>query len=216
VHYDIAESSYVHNGDITIVREGKSSSKDFVLTREILVKSDEPYNRSLSFESQQRLYSTGLLKYVALRRSGNIRYEDNGRAYSDFRLVVSERNANFINLRTGVERDPDFNAVFTTSLSWGNRSLWGTGRKLILNLSNSLRLYRPGQQDEIDPEGLSIGELLEFWKLDVEPVKNSIGLNYIEPWLLNHRLPLSVSVLYEPENKNPTIEKFYDGLSGNI
>ncbi|MCP4581400.1 MAG: BamA/TamA family outer membrane protein [candidate division Zixibacteria bacterium] len=213
--YDIAESCYVHNGDITIVREGKPKTDDRVLLREVLVKSDNPYNRNLNYESQQRLYSTGLLKYVALRRADTLRYnQEVGRTYTDYRLVINERKANFINIRTGVERDPDFNAVFTTSLSWGNRSLWGTGRKLILNLSNSLRLYRPGEQDASDPEGLSLAELVKFSELDVEPVKNSIGLNYIEPWFLNHRLPLSISVLYEPKNKNPIIKKFYDGLVG--
>jgi len=212
IQYAIAESSLVYNGDITIAREGQPVTNDNIMLRELRTKTGSIYNRSLNIESQQRLYSTGLLKFVALKRTGDIRYDEQGREVTDFRLVLSERKPNFINFRTGVEQDPDFNAVFTTSASWGNRSLWGSGRKLIMNVSNSLKLISEGTGNKPDTVPSSFADL--FSVNTIEPVKWAVGLNYVEPWFFNYRMPLTLTILYEPRNKNPIIHKFFDRISG--
>jgi len=213
IQYVIAESSLVYNGDITIVREGQPVTDDGILLREMRVKKGDVYNRSLNIESEQRLYSTGLLKFVALKRSGEIRNDEPGRWITDFRLVLSEQKPNFVNFRTGVQQDPDFNAVFTTSASWGNRNLWGTGRKLIMNVSNSLKLISKGTGSE--PDTTVPSSFIDLFSVNaIEPVKWAVGLNYVEPWLLNYRMPLTLAILYEPRNKNPLINKFFDRISG--
>jgi outer membrane protein insertion porin family len=214
IKYAIAESSLVYNGDITIAREGRPVTDDNIMFRELRTKKGSIYNRSLNIESQQRLYSTGLLKFVALKRTGDLRFDDaQERWVTDFRLVISERKPNFVNFRTGVEQDPDFNSVFTTSASWGNRSLWGSGRKLIMNVSNSLKLIANGTGNEPDTTGpSSFADLFSIHS--IEPVKWAIGLNYVEPWFLGYRMPLTMAILYEPRNKNPIINKYYDRVSG--
>jgi len=212
IQYAIAESSLVYNGDMTIAREGQPVTNDDILLRELCAKKGNVYNRSLNIESQQRLYSTGLLKFVALKRTGDLRYDEQGRWVTDYRLVLSERKPNFINFRTGVEQDPDFITVFTTSASWGNRNLWGTGRKLIMSVSNSLKLIARGTGNEPDT---TVSSFVDLFSINaIEPVKWAIGLNYVEPWFLGYRMPLTMAILYEPRNKNPIINKFFDRVSG--
>jgi outer membrane protein assembly factor BamA len=53
----------------------------------------------------------------------------------------------------------------------------------------------------------------DFGKLQFEPVKNAIDLSYVEPWFLAYRLPLTIGTVYEPDNKNPIIDKYFDRLS---
>ena len=212
IQYAIAESSLVYNGDLTIAREGQPITNDDILFRELRTKKGNVYNRSLNIESQQRLYSTGLLKFITLKRTGDLRLDENGKWVTNFRLVLSERKPNFIYFRTGVEQDPDFNAVFTTSASWGNRNLWGTGRKIIMSVSNGLKLIAKGTGGEPDTTVSSFADIFSINA--IEPVKWAIGLNYVEPWFLNYRMPLTLAILYEPRNKNPIINKFFDRVSG--
>jgi len=208
INFEIAESSFVRNGDIAIVQESYTGTSEKVIRRELLVATGQPYNRSLNVESQNRLYSTGLAKFVSFKRSGDLIYIHDDTAYTDFRLLVTGKKPNFVNLRAGIAQDPDFNSVLQTSLSWGNRNLWGTGRKLILEVSNALQLAKEGEEER----ALKIRDL--FSDLHFKPVKNSIGLNYVEPWFLNYRMPLSLAVTYQPGNKNRIIDKYYDSFSG--
>ena len=208
INFEIAESSFVLNGDITIVQDNYTGTAENVIRRELLVEKGQPYNRSLNMESQNRLYSTGLVKFVSFKRSGDLNYIIDDTASTDFRLLVTGKRPNFVNVRAGIGQDPDFNSVFQTSISWGNQNLWGTGRKLILQASNSLQLAKKGQEER----ALKLKDL--FSNLHFTPVKNSIGLNYVEPWFLNYRMPLSVSGTYEPGNKNRIIDKYYDSFSG--
>lgn len=213
VEFAINPNEYVYNGDVTIVRESVSGSKDFIFARELLVKRDRPYNRTKVIESQQRLYATGLLKFVTLRRTLGLNHVNPDTAYTDFRLVVNERKAYFTNIRAGIGDDPDFNTVFNASVSFGNRNLWGTGRKLIFTARNSIQLTNAGGEgiDSLQFKDLFSGK---FWNdLQFKAVKNALKLDYVEPWFLAYRMPLSISTTFEPQNKNPIINKYYDRLS---
>jgi len=214
IHYDIAESCFVYNGDIEISREGKSTTKESVLKRELLVESGKPYSRKLNIESRQRLYSTGILKFIKLKKSDelvfvNLDTSKADTAFTNIRLIVTERKSNFINFRFGINQDEDFNSVFRTSVSWGNRNLWGTGRKLIFSAGNSIQLAKKGVEEE---RAITVGDL--FSDLEFKHVKASIEASYIEPWFLGCRMPLSIGTIYEPSNKDPIYDKYYDRISG--
>ena len=216
IEFDIDPGPYVLNGDVEIIREGSGRARDFVYTRELLIDKYQPYDRRKLIESQQRLYSTGLLRFVTLRRSLGLREASGDTSLTDFRLVVNERKSYFLNLTTGVGADKDFKTVYNTSVGFGNRNLWGSGRKLILTLSNSIQLIRSG--DDFG-SGIKFKELgsKDFWSdLRFKAVKNSIKLDYIEPWFLNQRLPLTLSTIFEPRNKNPLKDYHYDRLSGEV
>lgn len=214
IHYNIAESCFVYNGDIEISREGKSTTKESVITRELLIETGKPYSRKLNIESRQRLYSTGILKFIKLKKTDELVFVNldtsiADTAFTSIRLVVTERKSNFTNFRFGINQDEDFNSVFRTSVSWGNRNLWGTGRKLIFSASNSIQLAKKGIEEE---RAITIGDL--FSDLEFKHVKASIEANYIEPWFLGYRMPLSIGTIYEPRNKDPIYDKYYDRLSG--
>ena len=209
INFAIAESCYVYNGDITIIQEGETKTSEHIFRRELLVKTGEPYSRKLNIESQQRLYSTGLLKFVSLKRSGNPSYYRSDSAVTNLRLIITGRKPNFINFRLGIGQDEDFNSVFQPSISWGNRNLWGTGRKLTMSIKSSFQLAKKGEEEE---RAIKIGDL--FSDLEFKPVKHAIEINYIEPWFIGYRMPLNLVAVYEPNNKNPIINKFYDRLSG--
>lgn len=211
IHYDIAESCFVYNREITIVQDGLIRMNENILSRELLVRTGNPYSKKLNIESQQRLYSTGLLKFVSLKRAGELRYIGAYTAVVDLKLKITGRKANFVNVRLGIKQHQDFNSVLQTSLRWGNRNLWGTGRKLIMEVRNSLQLTKRGEEET---RALKLKDL--FSDLKFKPVMNAIKINYVEPWFLGYRMPLSVMAVYEPWNKNPIINKFYDRLSGEV
>jgi outer membrane protein insertion porin family len=69
VEFTIIPNEYVLNGQVKIIKETGGITKNFVIMRELLIKPGQPYDKSKVIESQQRLYATGLLKFVTLRRS---------------------------------------------------------------------------------------------------------------------------------------------------
>lgn len=216
VRYDITPGSFVYNGDITIVQEGQAHTRNKIIRRELVIKPGEPFSRKNVIESQQRLYSTGLMRFVSLRRAVELRPiapdmpDTADTAAVDFRLVVNERKPRFINFATGFGQDPDFTNVFTTALNGGSRNLWGYGRKLILTARAGINLSLPGDKD------LSKAQFKDLKNLQTTLVKSALELNYVEPWFLNVRMPLSITLAYEPRNKNPDIDKFYNRRSGDI
>ena len=209
VYFNIAESSYVYNGEIEIIQEGRVYTKESIYRRELVIKPGETYSRKLNVESQQRLYSTGLLKFVTLKRTGDLEYIGADTAITKLKLYITGRKPSFVNFRFGIDQDEDFNSVLQTSVSWGSRNIWGTGRRLSLTVSNSIQLAKRGEEQE---RAITIGDL--FSDLELKPVKNAIEAKYVEPWFLSYRMPLSLSAIYEPQNKDPILNKFYDRLSG--
>jgi outer membrane protein insertion porin family len=208
--YQIAESCFVYNGSISIAQDGGPKTKEYVIRRELLVKPGEPFNRKKTVESQQRLYSTGLFKFIDLKRSGEITYTKSDTAVANLQIKASARKAKFVNFRIGLGQQLYFNSllsVLQSSFSIGTRNLWGTGRKLIFEVKNSLQLAKKNETMRV----LKFKDL--FSNLHFKPISNSIGINYIEPWFLRRRLPLSFNVVFEPGTKNPIINRYYDKLS---
>jgi len=209
VRYTITPNNFVYNGEIKIAQEGTAHTKDNIIRRELVVKPGEPFSRKKVIESQQRLYSTGLMRFVSLRRTVELDSIAPDTAIADFRLVVNERLPRFINLTTGFGQDPDFTNVFTTAINMGSRNLWGYGRKLIMTGRIGLNLSIAGGKD------LSKMQFKDIKNLQTKLVKSAVELDYVEPWLLNVRMPLSITVAYEPRNKNPDLDLFYSRKSGD-
>jgi outer membrane protein insertion porin family len=213
VSFQIAESCCVYNGQINIVQEGNSPTKQKTISREMTAKSGELYNRSQNIESQQHLYSTGLFKSVDLKRFGNLRYAGIDTAITDLELRVISRKNNYINYSLGIGQQEYFNAMLSvvqTSISIGTRNLWGLGRKLEFSAKTSHQLAKKNE----DVRVIKFKDL--FSDLRLKPVTNSIGASYTEPWFLGIRMPLNVAIVYEIRTKNPIIDKYYDKLSTEV
>lgn len=213
ITFQIAESTCVFNGKITIIQEGDSRSKQKAILREMTINSGEKYNRAKNVESQQNLYSTGLFKAVDLKRVGDLKYTAGDTAISDLELKITGRKNNYIYYSMGIGQQEYFNAmlsVLQASISIGTRNLWGFGRKLEFSAKTSHQLAKKNE----DVRVIKFKDL--FSDLRLKPVTNSIGVNYTEPWFLGLRMPLNFGVVYEISTKNPIINKYYDKVSAEI
>lgn len=203
VQYVVAESVYTVNGETRIENEGITNNN--VILRELAIKVDGEYNREDIIESERRLYSTGLFRYLAILRddSSFLMIEDS-RARVGFTLNFEERKPFFVNGGIGIGREEDFEMVLRGSARFGNRNLMGTGRRLYVGFEPRFQI--------LDPQGaLSKFTWSDFSnKLSFKPIRTSFELNYIEPWFLDRRIPMSVRLIYEPHTFNPTLEKRYD------
>lgn len=213
VAFQIAESSLVINGNINIIQEGESRSKQKAIRREMTIKSGELFSRAKNIESQQNLYSTGLYKSVDLKRVGDIRSNGSDTAITDLELRVVGRKNNYINYSLGIGQQQYFNAmlsVLQSSIGIGTRNLWGFGRKLEFSARTSHQLAKKNE----DVRVIKFKDL--FSDLRLKPVTNSVGASYTEPWFMGLRMPLSIGVVYEISTKNPIIDKYYDKVSTEI
>jgi outer membrane protein insertion porin family len=211
--FQIAESSRVINGNINIVQEGESRSKQKAIRREMTIKSGELFSRAKNIESQQNLYSTGLYKSVDLKRIGDIRRDSSDTAVTDLELRVVGRKNNYINYSLGIGQQQYFNAmlsVLQSSISIGTRNLWGFGRKLEFSARTSHQLAKKNE----DVRVIKFKDL--FSDLRLKPVTNSVGASYTEPWFMGLRMPLNIGVVYEISTKNPIIDKYYDKVSTEL
>jgi outer membrane protein insertion porin family len=213
ISFQIAESSCVYNGQIEILQEGNSRTKQKAIDREMSIKTGEIYNRSKNIESQQHLYSTGLFSAVDLKLSDQYRYVATDTAIADFQLKIKGRKNNYVNYSLGIGQQEYFNAmlsVLQSSISIGTRNLWGLGRKLELSAKTSNQLAKKNE----DVRVIKFKDL--FSDLRLKSVTNSIGASYTEPWFLGKRMPLNFNVVYEIRTKNPIIDKYYDKISTEI
>ncbi len=209
IQYVVAESVYTVNGETKIENEGITNNN--VILRELAIKVDGEYNREDIIESERKLYSTGLFRYLAIRRddSSFLMIEDS-RARVGFTLDFEERKPFFVNGGFGIGREEDFEMVLRGSARFGNRNLMGTGRRLYVGFEPRFQI--------LDPQGaLSKFTWSDFRKkLSFKPIRTSLELNYIEPWFLSRRIPMSVRLMYEPHTFNPTLEKRYDRVGAEV
>ena len=209
IRYIVAESVYTVNSETAI--EKKGITNDNVILRELAIKAGEEYKRKDIIESERRLYSTGLFKYLAIRRDDRTFLASKSSPASvGFSLNFEERKPFFVNGGVGIGREEDFEMVLRASVRFGNRNLFGTGRKLYVGFEPRFQM--------LDPQGA----LPKFgWsdfrkKLRFKPIRTSFELNYIEPWFLSRRIPMSVKLVYEPSTFNPTLEKRYDRAGAEL
>ncbi len=208
IMYAVEESLYTVNGKTSIVKTGNTRSG--VVLRELVVKPGKGYSRKDILESEQRLYSTGLFKLVNLRRDDSSAETNNDTCRVDFLLSYEERKALFVNGGIGVGREDYFGVVFRLPVQFGHRNLFGTSRKLIVGARPVYQITDPeGPLKSFNPKDL-------MRKLKLKFIRTTFELNYIEPWLLNYRIPASLRLIYEPYTLKPIFEWRYDRVAGEM
>ncbi len=210
IQYVVAESVYTVNGETAIVKNGITNHN--VILRELEIKVDEEYRREDIIESERRLYSTGLFRYLAISRDDStFLMNENSPAKVGFSLNYEERKPFFINGGIGIGSDEDFPMVFRGSVRFGNRNLLGTGRRLYLGFEPRFQILdRQGAMTKFTWSDISKK------KLRFKHVRSSLELNYVEPWFYNRRIPMSVRLIYEPHTFNPTLDKWYDQAGAEV
>ncbi|MEE9554626.1 MAG: BamA/TamA family outer membrane protein [candidate division Zixibacteria bacterium] len=212
VHYVVSESLLTYNGQTSLTKEGYTNTN--VIMRELVNDPSMIYSKKKMIESERRLLSTGLFKYLSLMRDDNSVKLENDTCSVDFVLNYEERKRNQANLGLGIGQEEDFEVVFKVSGRWGIRNINGTGRQMYIKPRLLLQVT--------DPQGsvknLNISDFIRK-KLSFRFIKIPIEINYIEPWFLSRRLPLTVKLTWEPKTLNKRIRDFeyrYDRIAGEI
>ncbi|MBD3234644.1 MAG: outer membrane protein assembly factor BamA [candidate division Zixibacteria bacterium] len=174
-------------GDISIT--GLNLTKGPVVRRELLFDSGDIYNREKVLDSQRRLYSSGLFSYVSINTE---KYPETQNP-PDIKIKLSERKPNFVNLRSGAGQDEQRDLTLDAFVEYGNRNLFGTGRKFSLLASSSFGMNSSRTQ------------ILNF--------RNRFAASYVEPWLFLVRMPLEVQFSYEPSTQSATQDYVYTKYS---
>jgi outer membrane protein insertion porin family len=207
VWYVVAESVMTYFGETTLEEERETRRK--VIMRELVNKPGDLYRRKDVVESERRLYSTGLFRYLSLQRDDSTFHMNSDTSGAvGFMLRLDERKAYFGNASIGVGREEYFDMAIRASAHIGNRNLMGTGRGISIS-------FEPRWQI-LDPEGslprLGFSSLGK--KLRLKIIKSPIELIFVEPWLFNLRMPATATLIYEPRTVNPILLKRYDRWAG--
>lgn len=185
---EITAGVLVTFGDVEL--QGFKLTQERVGKRELTFKKGEIYKREKIITSQQRLYSTGLFNYISLEakeaKSKPVR--------PDFILRVIERKRNYLSFKvaTGQDSLKDLSADFLGE--WGNKNLWGSGKRFSLSASSRFAIISKLQN-----------------------IKNRLKVSLTEPWFLGTRTPLYLDFFYDPGIKSVIqpyrIEEFGSNVS---
>ena len=170
---EISPGDLVIFGDVEL--QGFKLTQSYVGKRELTFKKGEIYKREKVITSQQRLYSTGLFNYISLEaKDAKAKPRQ-----PDFILRVIERKRNYISFKVAAGQDSlkDLTADFLGE--WGNKNLWGSGKKFSLSASSRYAIISKLQN-----------------------IKNRFKISFVEPWFLGTRTPLGLDFFYDPGIKS--------------
>ncbi|MBD3168811.1 MAG: BamA/TamA family outer membrane protein [candidate division Zixibacteria bacterium] len=180
----------IEAGDLTTFGEINIEGLDFtepeVVRREIQFKKGDIYNEESMYESHRFLYNSGLFNYVSM----NPVYYPEKQEPPDINISLKERKPNYLNLRTGAGQDRQRDLTLNASAEYGNRNMFGTGRKIGLGVISSFQV---------------ITRQANF--------KNQFIFSYTEPWIFFTRMPLEIKLTYEPNTLSATQDYQYDRYS---
>lgn len=174
--------------------EGLKLTRGNVARRELTIKEGEVYSREKIVDSRQRLYSTGLFRYITLKAK-DVEQKPNK---PNFVLRVVEKKPNYVGGRVELAHQPqsanqhEYLTVDFTG-EWGNRNIAGTSRKIGLAAYYSYKIERK-----------------------VERLSNRFALRYVHPWFLGTRTILDLDVFYEPGVKSAVQEYRIESYGGNL
>lgn len=208
VVYAVAESVYTVNGGVLLEREGYTHPD--VIKRELTVKPGKMYSEKEIIESEQRLYSTGLFKIINLRKTDSTAVIADDTCKVDFNLSYVERKSYFVNAGVGIGREEDFEVVLRSSIRFGDRNVFGTGRKIYVGVRPMFQLT----DFEGPVESFSFSTLGR--KIEFKSIRTTWEINYVEPWPFNLRVPTSLGFTYEPKTLNPVFGYRYDRVAGEL
>jgi outer membrane protein insertion porin family len=213
ITYVVEESVFAVNDQTVIV--DNTYTRPFVIKREIVAKPKKRYSQKDVVDSEQRLYSLGMFRLVNLRRNDTTAVIINDTCHVGFNLSLRERQSYFVNFGFGLGRDEEFPLVLRSSALWGNRNLFGTGRKLIAAVRPQFQIANA----KGDLAAFNLSDLGRDLRLSF--VRSTFELNYITPWTFRWRVPLTARVFYEPytlqrAKREDELSYRYDRIAGEV
>jgi outer membrane protein insertion porin family len=211
--YGVAESVFTINDSTRTV--SKLKTRPYVIYREIVAKPREMYRQKDLVDSEQRLYTTGLFRFVNLRRNDSTAVIKNDTCHVGFDLSLDERKSYFWGLGLGLGSQQNFEMVLRSSIQGGIRNIAGTGRGAVLSV-------RPYFQLTDKKGNLSYVRFSDLGKkIFFTMISSDVELDYTAPWFFKYRIPVTAKILYEPNTLFPGITDSvpayrFDRTSGNI
>ncbi len=190
VVYAVSESVFTVNGFTQIISD--VTTRPNVVLREIVSKPGKMYRQQDVIDSEQRLYSTGLFKFVNMSRDDSTAAIDGDTCRVGFKLGLDERKLYFANLGIGLGSEEENELVLRNYGQLGVRNIGGTGRKLIF----SVRPYFRITDNTGNLSGLRLGDLAR--DLNFTIIRSSFELDYVTPWFFQFRIPVTARLVYEP------------------
>ena len=136
--FEIDEGNQVKVGTVSI--SGDKSVRRGIIDREIVIKPGEIFNPEKAYESQRRIYGTGLFKDVRFDVVG----AEEKKEIVDLVFSVIEGKPRWFAFGGGF-RSPDWISVY---LNWGHDNLLNNGQKLTLESSYSFNPYPSENEHE--------------------------------------------------------------------
>lgn len=136
--FEVDEGNRVKVGTVSI--SGDERVRRGLIEREILIKPGEIFNPGKAYESQRRIYGTGLFKDVRFDVVG----AEEKKETVDLVFSVTEGKPRWVAFGGGF-RSPDWISVY---LNWGHDNLLNNGQKLKLESSYSFNPYPSENEHE--------------------------------------------------------------------
>ncbi len=169
--------------------KGLKYTQNYIASRELLFKTGDIYNNEKILDSHRRLYSSGLFSFVSI----SPHYYPKTQAPPDITVRLHERKPNYFTIKTGAGQDEQRDFTLDASALYGNRNLFGSGRKFGVSAVSSFEILGKGNK------------LFNF--------KNEFSVSYTEPWIMFTRMPLEVQFTYAPNTQSATQDYVYDDYS---
>jgi outer membrane protein insertion porin family len=181
ISINVARNNLVVFGKVIL--DSTLTTKRRVFDNEIVFHRGETYSRERFYESQQRLIRTNLFSYVSLDPPDSMSQIDS--LMPNLRVRAIERPPRFVNFAIGGGKDKVKDFVGDFSASVGDRSIGGTARKVRLESATSFQAFT-----------------------DWQVARQRFEFTYTEPYLFSLRLPLLLSLRYEP--RQPSLIQQYN------
>jgi outer membrane protein assembly complex protein YaeT len=123
--FTIDEGQQVRIGTVTV--DSNVTVRTRIIEREIIVRPGEIYNPSMAYESQKKIYGTGLFEEVWFREIGTAEKSE----VIDLAFYVREGKPRWVAFGGGFQQ-PDKVNVY---LQWGHDNIFNNGQKLKLEAS---------------------------------------------------------------------------------
>jgi outer membrane protein insertion porin family len=208
ITYAVAESVFTVNDSTRIV--SKVRTRPYVIKREIVPRPGKMYRQKDLTDSEQRLYSTGLFKFVNMHRNDSTAVIVKDTCHVGFDLGLDERKIYFWGTGIGMGNQQPYNIILLrTYARWGVRNIAGRGRGITLSVSPQFQITsRNGAS------GKNIASVFRRFKFTY--YSSAIEADYLAPWFFKYRIPVTAKLIYEPNSLNlsSTIPYRFDRISG--
>jgi outer membrane protein insertion porin family len=169
LHYAIQPGPVVTIRKIEI--KGNRLTKNYIIERELVIRTGETFRLSKAIETQRNLFETGLFTEAEIVPDN---LDPAGRTV-DVVVRVRERKSAYFEVGFGVGN------ILGSRITgeWGDRNLFGRGRKLRLKAEYSFELFEGGVIDfhDFDPRVKYYRYDIEFGQRHVFGSKFIVGIN---------------------------------------